>query len=144
MSKQDFKVYGEEVILKDCKINIFIEDETGNKKQNTILYKGKLNKITPETEIGELYKIYVSYKDSHVNVLKFENIFRNASDQINHFYIDKRDDIISVMFVGREAEIKSKEGFTKILIPIDEYFKTQNITDEKLIAKEKSYFFNSY
>ncbi len=142
MNKEDFKVFGEEVILKDCKINIKKSYAENNNKTETVFFNGKLRNIEPDNYA--VYSIYLSFKDSLVNVIHMENVFYGASDQINHFYIDKKQNMISVLFVGRESEIKSKKGFQKILIPIDDYFKTQNITDEKLIQEEKGKFFNLY
>jgi hypothetical protein len=144
MDGQYFKVFGENSILRDCKINIYKVDENGNKKEMTLLDKGVLFEIKSETDIAEDYKVYISYQDRLINTLEFENVFRNASDQISHFYIDKKNETISIIFIGREAEIETKQGFVTILIPIDEYFVQKRIRSEDSINKEKKLFFDFY
>lgn len=144
MDGQYFKVFGEKSILKDCKINIYRVDENGNKKEITLLNNGVLFKIKSETDMAEDYKVYISYRDRLINTLEFENVFRNANDQINHFYIDKKNEIISITFIGREVEIENKQGFTTILVPVDEYFEQKRISSEDLKDKEKKLFFDFY
>ena len=45
MNKQYFKVIGEESLLKDCKINIVKNTETGFKTKETLLLNGNLNEV---------------------------------------------------------------------------------------------------
>ena len=143
MSNQKFKVFGDEVLLKDCKINIFTTDETGFKKANTLLYNGKIFDVKSSEEMGEVYTIYVSYKDSLVNTLEFENIFRNAKDQVNNFYIDKNKNIITIKFIGRESDLKNGQGSEAIFIPWEDYLKTNSIAKEK-IKENKEVFFDLF
>ena len=144
MNHQEFKVFGEKELLKNCKINVFTTDETGATKQKTILDNGVINSVPYEIEIAEVHSLYVSYQKTKVNVLKFENVFRKANDQISNLYLTKKDDIITIIFVGREAEIPTQKGFKTVLLPIDDYFKMQNITDTKEVEEQKQLFFGTF
>jgi len=139
-----FKVFGEENLLQDCQINLFTFSVTGDKEENTLLNNGKFNQFESKFETPLSYKVYISYKDKHVNVLEFQNKNYGAIDQINHLYVNKKDGVILIMFIGREANIEEKRGLTVALVPIDDYFKSKNITDEKQIQQEKQKFFNVY
>lgn len=142
MENENFIVFGDENLLKNCKINISKIYSSNKQKTETLLFNGKTNNI--KTDLDAVYKMYFSYNDTLVSTLKMENIFYGASDQINHFYIQKKEDAITVMFVGREADLKKGQGFKTILIPLDEYFKTENIFEDKLKTELKDLFFNEY
>jgi hypothetical protein len=141
MKEQEFKVFGDESLLKDCKVNIC---KIYNNKTiiETIFYNGKKGLSTPDN--NALYEIYFSYKDSLINKKRIENVFYGANDQINHFYINENNGMVSILFVGREAEIKSKQGFNIILIPVKDYIKQNKIENEEFISKEKKLFCNHY
>lgn len=144
MDKQDFKVYGDTLLLKECKINIIKINESGVATKQTLLYNGKQFLVESESEIAEAYTVYFSYKDSLINVLKYENIFRNTNDQVNHFYFAKNKGTISVKFVGRRDDLKNKQGFTTTLIPFDEYQKRNTIDEQKDKEEIKQLFFTLY
>ena len=74
MNEQNFKVFGDESLLKDCKINIVNKTESENKIIESLLYKGKIQEIPINNETGEFYKIYVSYNDDLITTIEFENI----------------------------------------------------------------------
>ena len=141
MDKQNFKVFGDQSLLKDCKINIckLYKNRTITE---TIFYNGKTKFSTPDN--NALYLIYFSYKDSLVNKKRIENVFYGANDQVNHFYINENEGVISILFVGREAEIKTKQGFLTILIPQEKFFQQNNIDTVESINKEKKLFFDNY
>ena len=56
---------------------------------------------------------------------------RNANDHINHLYLSKENNLIHVQYIGREAEIQTKEGFGLFLLPREEFFKINNIENEE-------------
>jgi hypothetical protein len=142
MEKKDFKVFGDEALLKDCKINIYKIKE-GSEKMESLLFDTKLYDVT-STNDDIKYIIYLSYKDLIVGKINYENILKGEENQINHFYISKNKEIVSVKFVGKEEFLKSNDGFVEVLIPINEYLGINNIHDEKLILKEKNIFFDYY
>jgi hypothetical protein len=144
MNHQEFNVFGDKELLNNCKINVFTTDETGATKQMTLLENGLTNSVPYEIEIAEMHSLYISYQKTKVNVLKFENVFRKANDQISNLYLTKKDDVITIIFVGREAEIPIQKGFKTVLLPIDDYFKKQNITDSKEVEEQKQLFFGTY
>ena len=137
MDKQKFKVFGEESLLKDCKINII--NLTGVKQGivETLLYKGKIKEISIDDEVGEVYRVYVSYNDSLVTTIKFEDILRNMKNPPDiAFVIQKNDN----GFIG----IKGTAEGLSILTPIDDYFKKNKIDNEETKNKEKKLFFDYY
>jgi hypothetical protein len=153
INEQNFKVFGEESLLKDCKINISTYKQigydnitskyTGTEELKTLLFNGNSN-IVESSEEDSFYTIYFSYKDSLVNKIVMENVFYGASDRIAHLYINKVNGTISMLFIGREAEIETKQGFETILVPLDDYFRLNKINKDELKNKEKKLFFDFY
>jgi len=148
MNDSNFKIFGDQNLLKDIKINI-VETretretrETGEKKVNTLLFLGKKSTIEAETETSVLYTVYVSYKDSLVNSLKFENIMRNSNTYINHLYISKKDDSIILTYIGRESKIN--EGVNIVLLPKKEFFRNNNIEKQEEMKDYENLFFDNY
>jgi uncharacterized radical SAM superfamily protein len=143
MDKQNFKVFGDQSLLKDCKINIVKNTETGFETKETLLLNGNLNEVK-SLEDDFFYKIYISYKDSLVNKFDYDNIMGGEDNQINHFYIYKNKDIISLKFVGDERFLKTGYGFDVLLISLEDYFKKNKIDNEESKNKEKKLFFDYY
>ncbi len=143
MSKQDFKVFGDEKLLKNCKVNIVKIDASGTETKKTLLFSGRSQNVKSETETGVIYWVYISYKDSLVNRFEFENIMRNANDYINHIYIEEIDSEIDFKYVGREKDLTDNKGYHQILIPLERYFDGNKI-EEKLKKKENEMFFNFF
>ncbi len=144
MDNQNFKLFGNEELLTNSKINIVKIDESGNKNVQTLLFLGKQKNVIVETEVGVVYNVYVSYNDSVFNVLKFENVMRNANDHINHLYMTKENNSIYINYVGREAEIENKKGFGVFLLPKAEYFKLNNIENDDEKKKQNELFSSEY
>ena len=138
MNKDDFKVFCDEELAKDCKINIKKIVDADNISTETLLYNGTSYNVAPEE--GTVYEFYFSYKDSLVNKLRYENIFYAANDQINHFYMERKEDKIVAKFVGREAFLETGDGASLILIPLEEYFLLHKNNDTKSIEDEKQIF----
>ena len=69
-----------------------------------------------KTEVAAVYQIYVSYNDSVVNILKFENIMRNANDHINHLYLTKEKDAIQLQYIGREADLVKAGSWNSVAL----------------------------
>jgi hypothetical protein len=138
MNEQKIKVIGEESLLKDCKINISTSTEINKKTTESLLYKGKIKEIPIDNETGEFYKIYVSYNDSLVTSIEFENILRNMNNPPDVFLIIEKN---NNGFIGVK-KTHSKEF--SILLPIEDYFKLNKIDDEETKNKEKKLFFDSY
>ncbi len=143
MKNENFNIYGDEELLKNSKINIVEIDDLGNEKTKTLLFLGNKKIVEPKTETSAIYKVYISYKDSLVNVLKFENIMRNANDHINYLYLNKENDLIMLRYVGRESEIETKKGFGIFLLTKEEYYKVNNIEKED-VKKNNELFFSEY
>lgn len=144
MENSNFEIYGNEELIKHSKINIVKIDDNGNERQQTLLFFGKTNIIKAETEVGATYKVYISYKDSLVNVLQFENVMRYANDHINRFYMIREKDYISVLYIGRKANLNNKEGFRVFLIPTKDFFKLNAIEDKEDKNKYKKLFFTKF
>lgn len=132
MDNEYFQVFGNKELLEKCKINLVKIDETGNESVNNILCNGKLNQIKTENESAAIYKFYFSYKDSYVELLTTENIFRNASDQVNNLYIEEKDSIIYVKFIGRKLDIEKDDVFRKALINKEKYYEINAISHNDL------------
>jgi hypothetical protein len=153
MNEQKFKVFGDESLLKDCKINVSTYRQisynpttslyTSTEELKTVLFNGEFFEIE-SLEDDNIYTFYFSYKDSLINKRRIENVYYGASDRISHFYISKTDGVIAILFVGREAEIKKKQGFGTFLIPVEDYFKKNKIDNEESRNKEKKLFFDYY
>jgi hypothetical protein len=143
MDKHNFKVFGEESLLKDCKINVYKSSENLQRTE-TLLFKGNQYEVkSSESDIR--YIVYVSYKDSLVNTIDYENIMGGEENQINHFYIQKNKDVIVVKFVGLEELLQEVEDRPiDVLIPVDEFFGKKKINSEELKNKEKKLFFDFY
>lgn len=142
-NKNNFEVFGEESLLKDCKINVYKSGED-LQMTKTLLFNGNRYEVkSSETDIRHI--IYVSYRDSLVNIIDYENILRGEENQINHFYLYKNKDIISFKFIGNEEFLKEKEESPgHILIPINEYLIQKHVDTEELKNKEKRLFFDFY
>lgn len=141
MEKQYYEVVGKEELLKKSKICLLKVDEKGNENIQTILCNGKLNKIEVENEIASINRFFISYNDSQIEILSMENIFRNASDQINHLILEEKDNEILIKFVGRRADLDADKGFQKKLTAKDEFYKIHNIQSEEEIKKNNMLFF---
>lgn len=144
MDEQNFKVFGEESLLKDCKINISIYTQigydnttskySGTEELKTLLFNGNSYKVKSLKDYS-VYTVYVSYKDSLVNKVVVENIFYATKDQIAaDLYINKTNDTISILFLGKEA----------VLVSLDDYFRLNKINKDELKNKEKKLFFDFY
>lgn len=144
MDQTEFKVYGNKELLDYSKINIYQQDENGKKQTETLFYLGELKEFKPNDEIAVFYEVYISYKDSLVNTLKFENVMRNANDHVNHIYIQKENDEISVIYIGRESEIETQKGFRTVLIPLNKYLELNHITSEKDKESTKNKFYDMF
>lgn len=137
MNEQNFKVFGDESLLKDCKINIVNKTESENKIIESLLYKGKIQEIPINNETGEFYKIYVSYNDDLITTIEFENILRNMKNPPDiSFTIQKNNN----GFIG----IKETAKDFSVLLPIEDYFKLNKIDNEESKNKEKKLFFEYY
>lgn len=142
----EFKIYGDEALLKDIKINIkFIRkqyDRDDEAKLVTALYEGKRYKV--QERYADSYIFYLSYKDSLVTMFETENLMQHANDYINHLYVKKDEQgQIYLFYVGTETHIKNGWGLkTPSVIPLHQFFKKENITDKEEQEKYKSYFFD--
>jgi hypothetical protein len=154
MNKQNFKVFGEESLLKDCKINISTYRQIGydnaaskhidTEEFKTLLFNGNFYPVESLPD-DSIYTIYFSYKDSLVFVFKYENIMSGEESQINHFYIQKNKDAITFKFVGNEEfSQEMNDRPINILIPLDEYLRKKRVTSEESINREKKLFFDFY
>ena len=144
MNKQNFKVFGKQELLKNSKITIVELGDLNTENTETVLFLGKEKEMEAKTEVAAVYQIYVSYNDSVVNVLKFENIMRNANDHINHLYLTKEKDAIQLQYMGREADLVNKQGPGILLLSKEEFFKINNINTEQEIEKCENLFFNEF
>lgn len=134
MKENKFIISGDTELLKNSKICIVKTSETGKKKIGSALYLNEQELIIVNNDIAEYYKIYVSFKDSLVTVLKFENINRNIA----------KEDITLIMEKDKNGLVGIRNGHSssiKILIPLEEYLKKENIGDTNKINEEKKYFF---
>lgn len=144
----EFKIYGDEDLLKDIKINIkFIREyyqRDNESKLVTALYKGKRYKV--QEEYADTYIFYLSYKDSLVAMVEDENIMQYADGYINHLYVKKdENDQIYLFYVGMEADIKRGWGLkTPPVIPLHQFFEKEKITAPSEQEKYTKYFFNFY
>lgn len=154
MNKADFKVFGEESLLKDCKINVSAYRQIGydnntskyigKEELRTLLFNGKSYEVE-SSEDDSIYIIYLSYKDSLVNILEYENVMGGEESVINHFYIIKNKDGIAVKFVGSKELLNSiKDIPSNNLITLEEFFRQKKINSEELKNKEKKLFFDFY
>lgn len=140
MNNEYFKVFGEKKLLNRCKINLKVIDEIGNEHIYNILCNGKVKDVKAENEAAVIYKFYFSYNDHAIEVLKTENIFRNASDQVNNLYIEEKDGIIYVKFIGRKSDIENNENFRKMLIDKNKYFELYPTPDNNLNQIDPLFF----
>lgn len=152
--KQNLKVIGEKSLLKDCKINVSRYTQigydnttskySGTEELKTLLFNGNSYEVK-SLEDDSVYTIYFSYKDSLVNVFKYENIMGGEENQINHFYIYKNKDVVYFKFVGVKEFLKEMEDRPiQILIPLEKYFKQKQISTKELKNIEKKLFFDFY
>ena len=142
MSNQNFKIIGDDELLKNCKITIVKTDENGVSLKKSLLFKGEVFDVVSESEIAEIYDIYVSYKDSLVNQLNFENVFRNVDDRICNLYLNKKDEQFFVKFVGREIDLKNNQGFLKPLISLKDFLNVNKIVEDSARSKVEENFFS--
>jgi hypothetical protein len=112
-------------------INNITSKYSGTEELKTLLFNGNSYKVK-SIEDYSVYTVYVSYKDSLVNKVVVENIFYATKDQIAaDLYINKTNDTISILFLGKEA----------VLVSLDDYFRLNKID---LKNKEKKLFFDFY
>ncbi len=150
-----FEVYGDENVLKDIKITMQIvrqnpydnkKDNSCNKKMETLFYKGK--HFFVDIEHAWYYKIYFSYKDIYVGVLKFENLYQWFHGYINHIYIDFKGKNIRIKYVGIDAadsETDFIDGVNGAIgVDIKTFFEKNNIENKDLKEELKHSFFNFY
>ena len=118
MDKQYFKVFGDESLLKDCKINVSTYRQISynpttskyisTEELKTVLFNGKFCEIE-SLEDDNIYTFYFSYKDTLVSKECVENIYYGASDRISHFYITKIDGVVSVLLLVEKVKLKKNE-----------------------------------
>ena len=145
-----FEVYGNENLLKDMKITMKIIKQNkadihghGNcsDKIETLFYNGKNFHV--DIEFAMYYKIYFSYKNTHVGVLKFENISQWLNGYINHIEVKQYDNLIGVKYYGLKS-MKDDELSVEYLVPIKEFFEKHNIDEVGLEEKLKHRFLDYY
>jgi hypothetical protein len=143
MTNKEFNVFGDKELQKSCKVNIFISDETGNIKKESLLVNGQLNKVFV-TNSAAIYTVYFSYKDSLYASIDYENIFKGSDEEINHFYLEQKKELIGVKFIGRKSDLKDFTGTVTLFTTLSDYFEKHNIKDdsEKKVIKEN--FMNTY
>lgn len=139
MKEPDFRVFGDESLLKDWKINVYKVDEN-SETTKTLLYKGNCYEVESlENDIR--YIVYFSYKDSLVNTIEYENIMGGEDNQINQIYLSKNDNVVSCKFIGLKEFLKKiEERPETILIPIEEYTKINNSKKEDVRKKFFDYY----
>lgn len=130
-----FKIFGDSAILEKMVINVenSINDTKypgySDSKVQTQLYKGKQQSFKNSDVIS--YSIYFSYENK-VNKLKFDNIMSDREGHVNYLYVFKKDDGIYLKYYGVESDIQEEIGPTSgITIPLEEYFKENNILDKE-------------
>ena len=119
MKENKFIISGNEDLLANSKICIVKNSETGTKEVKSLLYLNKHHLVSVNNDIAEYYNIYVSFNDSIVTVLKFENINRNIS----------KDDINLEMEKDDDGNVGIKNSYAKSLtplIPFEEYYRLKN------------------
>jgi hypothetical protein len=144
MNEQEFKVFGENEVLKNCKINIVKVNEQGVEKKETLLCNGKQYSIKTEDEVGAIYTVYFSYNDSLVNIIKYENILRGTNEEINNFYITKNQSAVLAKLIGKKNNLKIGKGHQVVLMPIVDYFKEQKIESEQDQIRIRILFLDNY
>lgn len=143
----EFKVYGDTKIIQDVKINLAItrQGEYPNNESAIITLYDKGKKYTPQIKNALAYKVYFSYKESYVTVLKFENVMQWANDYINHLYIYKENDAIYIQYIGRNSDIDPRKGFKSLpLISLNDFYEKENIITEKQKEETRNIFFKFY
>ena len=143
-----FKVYGDATILENMVINIenSINDAKypgySDTKVQTLLYKGKQQAFRNSDVIS--YSIYFSYENK-VNKLTFDNIMSDRQGHINYLYVFKKDDGVYLKYYGVESNVQKEIGpISGITIPLDEYFRENNILDEQEQQFYQLRFFNFF
>lgn len=143
--QDNFKIFGDESLLKEIKLNVIKTSEAGLEKKETLIFNERKYIVKAENETGFIYKIYVSYKDSLVKVMQYENILKGEENQINHFYFYKNRDVISFKFVGSKEFLPELDVSPEyILVPLNDYFIEEKINTEELKNNEKTLFFDYY
>lgn len=143
MKEKEFMVFGDKELLKNCKINVQKTDELGNKKTESLLYNGLINKVYFASN-STIYKVYLSYNDSLFTSITYENILKNSDDEINHFYLEKKKEVIGTKFIGQKKDLKNAEGIVILFTSLQAYYDKENITDDKIKKEVKEYFLNQY
>jgi len=143
----DFKVIGDTSILQDVKINLEIirQEEYPNNESAIVTLYNKGKSYRPEIENAYKYKVYFSYKNSSVTVLKFENVMQWANDYINHLYVFKENEVIYIQYIGRKSEIEKRKGFKSTpAISLQDFYEKENITKEEEKQQVNDIFFKFY
>jgi hypothetical protein len=140
-----FKLFGDKDTLKDMKINVKAGVQGEKVPMKTLLHNGKRIKV--QYQDADDYSIYFSYLDSFVGKIYFDNINQWADDFIHHVYVNKDNDTIYVLHIGRKSHTKRLLEFKSertSVIPLNQYFAEKGITvkDEQELEKQK--FFDFY
>ena len=141
---KNFKVYGDEKLLKNMVINVgyLYESSKGNSSSiSSILYKGKhLNTI--EKPYTYAYNIFIS-QGNNVGVLEVDNLYPDEKDRVNYLLVKKLETgLISVQYFAYKAEFEKGNGRQTELIPLPEFYKKNSISEDKQNVY-KHYFFDN-
>jgi hypothetical protein len=140
-----FEIFGEDALLKNIKVNSIKNREDGAEKKQTLLFNRKQFSVQEENETAYFYRIYLSYKDSLVSVLEYENILRGDKNQINQIYLFKEQDSISFKFIGSKEFLPDIDNRpAEHFITLEEYFQQKNINTIEEKSKAKELFFDFY
>lgn len=141
----NFEIFGEDALLKNIKVNIIKNREDDVEKKQTLLFNGKQFSVQEENETAYFYRIYLSYKDSLVSVLEYENILRGDKNQINQVYLFKEKDGISFKFIGSKEFLPDIDNRpAEQFITLEQYFLQKNINTVEGKSKVRELFFDFY
>lgn len=141
----NFEIFGEDALFKNIKVNIIKNREDGVEKKQTLLFNGKQFSVKEENETAYFYRIYLSYKDSLVSVLEYENILRGDKNQINQIYLFKEKDGISFKFIGSKEFLPDIDNRpAERFITLEQYFLQKNINTVEGKSKVRELFFDFY
>lgn len=137
----EFKVYGDNRVLSEMIINI----ESGLRsspyiylKNQTLLYKEEKQYII-QNEFVSFYKIYFSYGNK-VGSLAFENLYGHSDGtRVNSIYVIKNAEGVHLEYYPVSDATRSGRRVSKIAVPIDEYFKENNILKNQQSAYLKKF-----
>lgn len=135
MKNSDFKVIGNEEIIKDIKINV--QKGYKNDTIENLISNNKINNI--ESSEDGIYIFYISYKGLVINKV-VDDVFYGVSDPAHIFNVEEKDKQIIITYIGRESDVESKKGYKVILLPKEQYFKINNISDSEEIKKTEILF----